>query len=67
MSLNGTKWVMLFLNKIKIAQNVAHVLIPKRKKNLNVVVSASVLASSNIKTGTSIMILSCQLILKKEA
>ena len=58
---------MLNLNKTKTVQNVAHVPTPRRKKNLNVVVSANALASSNTKTGTSIMIPSYQLILKKEA
>ena len=64
-SLNGIKWVMLSLNKTKIVLNVAHVPIPKRRKSPNVVVSVSVSASSNIKTGISIMIHNFQLISKK--
>lgn len=66
MSLNGIKWVMPSLNKTKIVLNVAHVPIPKRRKSQSVVVSASVSASSNIKTGISIMIPNFQLISKKE-
>jgi len=66
-AINGIKWVMQFLNKTKIVQNVAPVPIPKRKKNQNVVVSANASAFSNIKTGILIMTPNFPLILKKEA
>ena len=64
---DGIKWEMLFLNKIRTAQNVVLVQILKRKKSQSVVVSVSVSVSSNIKIGILIMIPNFLLILKKVA
>lgn len=67
MLLDGKRWVMLSINKIRIVQNVALVLNRRKRKSPNVDVLANVLASSDIKTGTSIMRPSFPLILRRAA